>query len=106
MGFEPSLDYIVVKMPRWDLRKFTRVSNLIGSSMKSVGEVMAIGKSFQESLQKAIRMVDTCNTGFSSMEFAKASKEELETELMYPTDRRIFALHQAFHRGYTTQQIH
>lgn len=80
--FEPSLDYCVVKMPRWDLAKFIRVSNHIGSSMKSVGEVMAIGRKFEEAFQKALRMVDENVTGFDP-NLKAVSDEELQT----PTDK-------------------
>lgn len=97
--FEPSLDYCVTKVPRWDLRKFERVSNHIGTSMKSVGEVMSIGRNFEESLQKALRMVNESNPGFDAGVFAtpgaKSKKEKLEqikAELAKPTDMRIFAI--------------
>ena len=67
--FEPSLDYVVVKIPRWDLKKFSRVSRLLSSSMKSVGEVMSIGRSFQETIQKAIRAIDDQFSGFAKVSF-------------------------------------
>jgi len=67
--FEPSLDYVVVKMPRWDLKKFSRVSNLLSSSMKSVGEVMSIGRTFEETIQKAIRAIDDQFDGFSNVSY-------------------------------------
>ncbi|KAI5721517.1 hypothetical protein M8J77_021715 [Diaphorina citri] len=85
--FEPSLDYCVVKMPRWDLNKFTRVSTKIGSSMKSVGEVMSIGRNFEEAFQKAFRMVDESVIGFDP--YLEPSNEE---ELSEPTDKRMFVL--------------
>ncbi|XP_005099583.1 CAD protein isoform X3 [Aplysia californica] len=85
--FEPSLDYCVVKIPRWDLRKFSRVSTKIGSSMKSVGEVMAIGRKFEEAFQKALRMMDENVLGFDH-----TSQKVCEKELRDPTDKRIFVL--------------
>ncbi|KAL7076973.1 hypothetical protein ACQ4LE_003728 [Meloidogyne hapla] len=90
--FEPSLDYCVVKVPRWDLGKFARVSTKIGSSMKSVGEVMAIGRSFEEALQKALRMVNEHYEGFSPYLFKRKVEKE---DLQEPTDLRIFALARA-----------
>ncbi|GJN91739.1 hypothetical protein Rhopal_004762-T1 [Rhodotorula paludigena] len=101
--FEPSLDYLVVKIPRWDLKKFTRVSTQLGSSMKSVGEVMAIGKTFEETLQKAIRAIDPSFAGFGKNAFPA---EEIDEELAKPTDRRLFALANAFHAGRTVEDIH
>lgn len=98
--FEPSLDYCVVKMPRWDLSKFTRVSKHIGSSMKSVGEVMAIGRKFEEAFQKALRMVDNVN-GFDPY-----LKEVNERELKQPTDKRMFVLAAALKAGYTVETIY
>jgi carbamoyl-phosphate synthase/aspartate carbamoyltransferase/dihydroorotase len=90
--FEPSLDYCVVKIPRWDLKKFVRVSNKIGSSMKSVGEVMAIGRGFEEAFQKALRMIDDRIMGFDPYYETYASREQYEDELKAPTDKRIFVL--------------
>lgn len=103
--FEPSLDYIVTKIPRWDLNKFPAVNQEIGSAMKSVGEVMGIGRTMEESLQKALRMVDPSNPGFQpTMRF---SEEELMQELSVPTDKRIFAIAQALHdESMTVEQIH
>ncbi|XP_065090422.1 multifunctional protein r [Ochlerotatus camptorhynchus] len=98
--FEPSLDYCVVKMPRWDLAKFARVSKHIGSSMKSVGEVMAIGRKFEEAFQKALRMVDNVN-GFDPY-----LKEVNEQELKQPTDKRMFVLAAALRKGYTVDEIY
>uniref|UniRef100_A0A8D0AJM1 Carbamoyl-phosphate synthetase 2, aspartate transcarbamylase, and dihydroorotase n=1 Tax=Sander lucioperca TaxID=283035 RepID=A0A8D0AJM1_SANLU len=100
-NFEPSLDYCVVKVPRWDLSKFLRVSTTIGSSMKSVGEVMAIGRSFEEAFQKALRMVDENCVGFDHT-IKPVSDEELQT----PTDKRIFVLASAFRGGYTVDQLY
>lgn len=99
--FEPSLDYCVVKIPRWDLAKFTRVSKNIGSSMKSVGEVMAIGRSFEEAFQKALRMVDENVNGFDP--YIKAVKEE---ELIQPTDKRMFVLAAAIKANYTIEKLY
>ena len=100
--FEPSLDYVVVKIPRWDLKKFTRVSTQLGSSMKSVGEVMAIGRTFEEAIQKAIRSVDFHNLGFSDIANPLMSvRDELQT----PSDQRMFALARAMHEGYTVDEI-
>lgn len=100
--FEPSLDYVVVKIPRWDLKKFTRVSTQLGSSMKSVGEVMAIGRTFEEAIQKAIRSVDFHNLGFSAPFNALMS---IDSELQFPSDQRMFAIANAMHAGYTVDQI-
>uniref|UniRef100_A0A3Q3IMZ5 Multifunctional protein CAD n=1 Tax=Monopterus albus TaxID=43700 RepID=A0A3Q3IMZ5_MONAL len=100
-NFEPSLDYCVVKVPRWDLSKFLRVSTTIGSSMKSVGEVMAIGRSFEEAFQKALRMVDENCVGFDH-----TIKPVSEKELQTPTDKRIFVLAAAFKAGYTVDQLY
>lgn len=99
--FEPSLDYCVVKVPRWDLRKFTRVSTRIASAMKSVGEVMAIGRTFEEAIQKAIRAVDPSFQGFEKNNICTASDEALSV----PTDARLFAVANAMHSGYTNERI-
>ena len=106
--FEPSLDYVVVKMPRWDLKKFKNVSKQLGSSMKSVGEVMAISRSFKESLQKAIRMLDLGFSGFVEEKTASlcSSKAEIIEELKNPTDERIYILAQAFLQGMSLDEIH
>ncbi|KAH7123868.1 hypothetical protein B0J11DRAFT_615396 [Dendryphion nanum] len=101
-NFEPSLDYVVTKMPRWDLSKFQNVKRDIGSSMKSVGEVMAIGRTFEESFQKACRQVDPKFLGFQGDKF-----EDLDDTLKNPTDRRWLAVGQAmFHEGYSVDKIH
>lgn len=101
-NFEPSLDYIVTKIPRWDLSKFQHVKRDIGSAMKSVGEVMAIGRTFEESFQKAIRQVDPRFVGFQGDKF-----EDLDFELQNPTDRRWLAVGQAMlHENYTVDKIH
>ncbi len=102
--FEPSLDYIVVKIPRWDLTKFTGVSKNIGSSMKSVGEIMAIGRSFEEAIQKGIRMVGIGMHGFVA-NTGEIELKEVESELSEPTDRRIFAIAEAFNRNYTVDEL-
>ncbi|WFD43066.1 Carbamoyl-phosphate synthase [Malassezia psittaci] len=103
--FEPSLDYVVTKIPRWDLRKFERVSSKLGSSMKSVGEVMAIGRTFEESMQKAIRSIDPSYDGFGRNEMV-TDDAEIQQELEFPTDKRIFAIGNALYHGYTVDQIH
>ncbi|PFH56213.1 hypothetical protein XA68_16891 [Ophiocordyceps unilateralis] len=99
--FEPSLDYVVVKMPRWDLNKFTRVSTQLGSSMKSVGEVMSIGRSFEEAIQKAIRAIDFHNLGFGPTKALMSIDDELQT----PSDQRLFAIANAMHEGYSVDKI-
>ncbi|KAF2803066.1 aspartate carbamoyltransferase [Mytilinidion resinicola] len=99
--FEPSLDYVVVKIPRWDLKKFTRVSTLLGSSMKSVGEVMSIGRTFEEAIQKAIRAIDLNNLGFCETSALMSIDEELQT----PSDQRLFAIANAMHSGYSVDKI-
>lgn len=102
--FEPSLDYIVVKIPRWDLGKFKGVSKLIGSSMKSVGEVMAIGRTFEEAIQKGLRMIGQGMHGFVGNKELEIT--DIDSELSNPTDMRIFAISKAFSIGYTVAQIH
>lgn len=99
--FEPSLDYVVVKIPRWDLKKFTRVSTLLGSSMKSIGEVMSIGRTFEEAIQKAIRAIDFHNLGFNESNALMSIKQELQT----PSDQRLFAIANAMHSGYSVEDI-
>ncbi|TFK63946.1 carbamoyl-phosphate synth [Pluteus cervinus] len=99
--FEPSLDYVVVKIPRWDLKKFNRVSPLLSSSMKSVGEVMSIGRTFEETIQKAIRAIDDQFSGFAKNDLV----DDIDEELVNPTDKRIFAISAAFHRGYSVDKI-
>ncbi|RCK66140.1 Carbamoyl-phosphate synthase arginine-specific large chain [Candida viswanathii] len=101
-NFEPSLDYMVTKIPRWDLAKFQHVKRDIGSAMKSVGEVMAIGRNFEESFQKAIRQIDPSYIGFQGDHF-----ENLDEALANPTDRRWLAVGQALlHENYTVDQVH
>ena len=101
--FEPALDYIVVKIPRWDLKKFNRVSKQIGSGMMSVGEVMAIGRTFEEALQKALRMLDIGANGLIGND--SQIFDDLKQELMNPTDERIFAIPQAISAGFTIEEI-
>ncbi|TPX42235.1 hypothetical protein SeMB42_g02766 [Synchytrium endobioticum] len=100
--FEPSLDYCVVKIPRWDLKKFSRVSTKISSAMKSVGEVMSIGRTFEETIQKAIRAVDYHFIGFSQNDYVQA----IDDELRNPSDQRVFAIANALHLGYSVDKIH
>ena len=99
--FEPSLDYVVVKIPRWDLKKFTRVSTQLNSSMKSVGEVMSIGRTFEEAIQKAIRAIDFHNLGFNETNALMSIDNELQT----PSDQRLFAIANAMHSGYSVDKI-
>ena len=99
--FEPSLDYVVVKIPRWDLKKFTRVSTQLNSSMKSVGEVMSIGRTFEEAIQKAIRAIDFHNPGFNATNALMSIDNELQT----PSDQRLFAIANAMHSGYSVEKI-
>ena len=101
--FEPALDYVVCKIPRWDLGKFEGVSRLIGSSMKSVGEVMSIGRTFEEAIQKGMRMVGQGLHGFVGN---NVHVPDIEAELINPTDRRLPAIEQAFAQGYTVDKLH
>ncbi|MGB9836446.1 MAG: carbamoyl-phosphate synthase (glutamine-hydrolyzing) large subunit [Candidatus Saccharicenans sp.] len=101
--FEPALDYVTVKIPRWDLKKFARVSRKIGSEMKSVGEVMAIGRSFEEALQKAIRMLQVGMYGLVGNE--NYSFKNLEKELAHPTDERLFGIAEAFKKGWSVEKV-
>ncbi|MCD6354054.1 MAG: carbamoyl-phosphate synthase (glutamine-hydrolyzing) large subunit [Prolixibacteraceae bacterium] len=103
-AFEPALDYCVVKIPRWDLSKFVGVSKNIGSSMKSVGEIMAIGRSFEEAIQKGIRMVGLGMHGFVANR-DEINIKEIEEELSNPTDRRIFAIAEAFNKNYSIDEL-
>lgn len=102
--FEPALDYIVCKIPRWDLGKFHGVNREIGSSMKSVGEVMAIGRTFEEVIQKGLRMIGQGMHGF--IENKRLNISDIDTSLKAPTDKRIFVIEAAFRKGYTIDQIH
>lgn len=102
--FEPALDYVVVKIPRWDLTKFHGVKRQLGSSMKSVGEVMAIGRTFEEALQKGLRMIGQGMHGFVENHEIKIA--DIEKSLHEPTDMRIFVVSKALKIGYTVEQIH
>ncbi|HXG12613.1 MAG TPA: carbamoyl-phosphate synthase (glutamine-hydrolyzing) large subunit, partial [Gemmataceae bacterium] len=102
--FEPALDYVVVKIPRWDLKKFRKAGKSIGSSMKSVGEVMAIGRRFEEALQKALRMLETGVHGLLCNDHLQLG--DLEEELRNPTDQRIFAIPAALAAGFSVERIH
>ncbi len=102
--FEPALDYIVVKIPRWDLGKFSGVSKQIGSSMKSVGEIMSIGRTFEEAIQKGLRMIGVGMHGF--VENKELKIDDIDKDLREPTDQRIFVVSKAFRQGYTVDQIH
>ena len=104
--FEPALDYVVCKLPRWDLGKFHGVSRELGSSMKSVGEVMAIGRTFEEAMQKGLRMIGQGMHGFVGNNTKEIPASELDGALKAPTDTRVFAISQAFSLGYTVDQIH
>jgi carbamoyl-phosphate synthase large subunit len=101
--FEPALDYIVCKIPRWDLNKFIGVSKQIGSSMKSVGEVMSIGRTFEEAIQKGLRMIGQGMHGFVGNR--DLSFEDIDKELNEPTDMRIFVIAEAFEKGYSVDTI-
>ena len=102
--FEPALDYIVCKIPRWDLSKFHGVSRKIGSSMKSVGEVMSIGRSFEEAIQKGLRMIGQGAHGFVGNKELQVA--DIDEALKEPTDKRIFVISKAMRAGYTVDQIH
>ena len=102
--FEPALDYVVAKIPRWDLSKFTGVSRKIGSSMKSVGEVMSIGRNFEEIIQKGLRMIGQGANGFVGNKDIKV--DDIDKALNEPTDNRIFVISKAMQAGYTVEQIH
>ena len=102
--FEPALDYVVCKIPRWDLGKFRGVDRELGSSMKSVGEVMAIGRTFEEVIQKGLRMLGQGMHGF--VENRALELDDVEAALKAPTDKRIFVIEKAFQQGYTIEQIH
>ncbi len=102
--FEPALDYVVCKLPRWDLGKFKGVSRELGSSMKSVGEVMAIGRTFEECMQKGLRMMGQGMHGFVGNK--ELAVDDLDDALSRPTDKRVFAIAQALKKGYTVDRIH
>ena len=102
--FEPALDYVVCKIPRWDLSKFRGVDKELGSSMKSVGEVMAIGRNFEEAIQKGLRMIGQGMHGF--VENKELQIDDLDAALREPTDKRVFLISKAMHKGYMVDQIH
>lgn len=102
--FEPALDYVVCKIPRWDLSKFRGVDKELGSSMKSVGEVMAIGRNFEEAIQKGLRMIGQGMHGF--VENKELEIPDIDAALREPTDKRVFVISKAMHKGYTVDQIH
>ena len=102
--FEPALDYVVCKIPRWDLSKFHGVDKELGSSMKSVGEVMAIGRNFEEAMQKGLRMIGQGMHGF--VENKELEIADIDKALREPTDKRVFIISKAMHKGYTIDQIH
>ena len=102
--FEPALDYVVVKIPRWDLSKFRGVDRELGSSMKSVGEVMSIGRTFEEAIQKGLRMIGQGMHGFVDNKDIEIA--DIDAALREPTDKRIFVISKAFAQGYTADQIH
>ena len=102
--FEPALDYVVCKIPRWDLSKFRGVDKELGSSMKSVGEVMAIGRNFEEAIQKGLRMIGQGMHGF--VENRELEIDDIDAALREPTDKRVFVISKAMHKGYTVDQIH
>jgi len=112
--FEPSLDYVVAKVPRWDLRKFSTVDPAVGSAMKSVGEVMSIGRTFEETIQKALRMVDESCTGFDAERFDLEQKHrgeastltQVQAELRTPSPTRIWAIAKAFELGMSVENVH
>ena len=102
--FEPALDYVVCKIPRWDLSKFRGVDKELGSSMKSVGEVMAIGRNFEEAIQKGLRMIGQGMHGF--VENKELKIDDIDAALREPTDKRVFVISKAMHKGYTVDDIH
>lgn len=102
--FEPALDYLALKIPRWDLEKFSKVSTVIGTQMKSVGEIMALGRSFEEVMQKGLRMLHVGMIGFSGNQ-VEMTENEIEEELVNPTPRRIIAVYEALKRGWGVEKI-
>ncbi len=102
--FEPALDYVVCKIPRWDLSKFRGVDKELGSSMKSVGEVMAIGRNFEEAIQKGLRMIGQGMHGF--VENKELEIPDIDKSLREPTDKRVFVISKAMHKGYSVNEIH
>ncbi|MHA1835671.1 MAG: carbamoyl-phosphate synthase (glutamine-hydrolyzing) large subunit [Candidatus Odinarchaeia archaeon] len=104
--FEPALDYVTVKIPRWDLQKFPKVDHQLGPQMKSVGEVMAIGRTFEEALQKAARMIDIGKLGLVANKDDENFEKDLEYALSHPTDERLFDIVRAFKKGFTVDKIY
>ncbi len=105
--FEPALDYVVVKIPRWDLAKFRKIDPHIGPQMKSVGEVMAIGRSFEEALQKAVRMLDTGKVGIvGNQEERNLTRQDIQEGLQHPTDERLHLIAQALKTSFAVEEIH
>ena len=102
-SFEPAIDYCVVKIPRWAFEKFSRADSTLTTSMKSVGEVMAIGRSFEESIQKSIRMLDV---GMNGLICNKIKFNDLQQELKEPTDKRLFAIVEAIKQGFSIDEIY
>lgn len=104
--FEPALDYVVCKIPRWPFDKFTRADRQLGSQMKATGEVMAIGRTAEEALQKAVRSLEIDSKDLFSARAHQASDAQVDAQLSSPTDARLFFIAEAFRRGYTLQQVH
>ncbi len=104
--FEPALDYVVAKIPRWPFDKFAQADRTLGTQMKATGEVMAIGRNLEEALQKAVRSLEIDEKDLLSPRVAKASDEELEKKLVHAQDDRLFYLAEAFRRGYTLREVH
>ena len=103
--FEPALDYVVCKIPRWDLSKFRGVDKELGSSIESVGEVMAIGRNFEEAIQKGLRMIGQGHA-WALLRTKNLQIDDLDAALREPTDKRVFLISKAMHKGYTVDQIH
>jgi carbamoyl-phosphate synthase large subunit len=104
--FEPALDYVTIKVPRWDLGKFKGASRRLGSTMKSVGEIMSIGRSFPEAIQKAVRMVTENDSGLAAFERSERTEADLEATLSEPTDMRFYAVIAALRQGWELERIH
>lgn len=103
--FEPALDYLALKIPRWDLNKFRKVSKEISSEMKSVGEIMALGRSFEEVVQKGLRMLQVGLHGLAANEDVRIESEEIEQDILHPTPKRILVIAEALRQGWTTEKI-
>ena len=104
--FEPALDYVVAKIPRWPFDKFTRANRRLGTQMKATGEVMAIGRSAQEALQKAVRSLEIDEKDLISAKAQSATDDEVEEKLFHAQDDRLFYIAEAFRRGYTIKEVH